>query len=164
MQLIAGALALLAVAASGGSGEETAEVPAAPVEFRLSVSRERGGKPELLLDSATAQIGDQLGFEVTLPQASPLLLLSMGANGTVTPHFPTKAGEAGMVEAGTSSLPVTLTLGGNPGIDRFIALACAKGMSVSDASTLAMGVPESGKVPPMYPGCHQSVVRLRKLL
>ena len=138
--------------------------PPHPSRFRLSVSRERGGKPKLLLDSATAQIGDQLGFEVTLPQASPLLLLSISADGTVTPHFPTKVGEAGTVEAGTSSLPVTLTPNGNPGIDRFIALACAKGMSVSDASTLAMGVPESGKVPPMYPGCHQSVVRLRKLL
>lgn len=162
--LIAGAMALLVVAASGGSDEGTTAAPAAPVEFRLSVSRERGGKPELLLDSASAQIGDELSFQVTLPKASPLLLLSINASGTVTPHFPAKVGDAGMVQAGTSSLPVTLTLGGNPGIDRFIALACANGMSVSDASVLALGVPESGKVPPMYPGCHQSIVRLRKLL
>lgn len=68
------------------------------------------------------------------------------------------------VEKGESTLPITLALAGNPGVDRFVALACARGMSVADASVLALGVPESGRVPPMYPGCQESVVRLRKLL
>jgi len=91
------------------------------------------------------------------------VLVEVNANGDVTPIFPAGGTEAVSVPQGESTLPVTITLSGNPGVDRFVALACARGMSVADATTLALGVPESGKVPPMYPGCQESVVRLRKL-
>lgn len=163
--LVVGAVALLAVATLGGpSEEEKAAGPVRPTSFRLGVARDRGGAPEVLLDSATAQIGDQLSFTVSLPEATPVVLVKVNANGDVTPIFPAQGTEAVAIPEGESTLPVTVALAGNPGMDRFVALACAKGMSVADASTLALGVPESGKVPPMYPGCQESVVRLRKLL
>ncbi len=160
-----GAVALIAVAALGGpEDEEKPDGPVLPTTFRLGVSRDRGGAPEVLLDSASAQIGDQLSFTVSLPEAAPVVVVEVNTNGEVTPVFPATGTDAAPVAKGESTLPVTITLSGNPGVDRFVALACARGMSVADASTLSLGVPESGKVPPMYPGCQESVVRLRKLL
>jgi hypothetical protein len=164
--LVVGGVALLAVVIARGSGGEDETKPTGPQlpdGFELDVFRDRDGKPEQLLDSASARLGDRLTFVALVPETAPTLVVVANAMNEVTPLFPPKGDQAVALTAGEVPLPISFTLAGNPGIVRLIGQRCPAGISLADVSVLAAGVPESGKSPTIRQGCDQSIVRLRAL-
>jgi hypothetical protein len=121
---VAGAFVLAPRTPPGGgpAGDET-RTTGSDFELRI-VARRPDGRTEALAPGGAAHPGDRLRFEVTVPEAAHVAVISLDAAGAVTPFGPTTGAGLAVPATRRTLLEGAVVLDDALGPERIVLVAC----------------------------------------